>query len=56
MFALVNKSDNSITKIYNGRIGITIGENQYPKTIFTLWTEAERNAIDIYTIEINNFL
>ena len=53
MFALVNKSDNSITKIYNGRIGITIGENQYPKTIFTLWTEAERNAIDIYTIEID---
>tara|TARA_Y100001973_G_scaffold71302_1_gene103907 strand:- start:2770 stop:3396 length:627 start_codon:yes stop_codon:yes gene_type:complete len=54
MFALVNKSDNSITKIYNGRIGITIGENQYPKTIFTLWTEAERNAIDIYTVEIDN--
>ena len=54
MFALVNKSDNSITKIYNGRIGITIGENQYPQTIFTLWSEAERNAIDIYTIEEDN--
>ena len=53
MFALVNKSDNSITKTYSGRMGITIGENQYPKTIFTLWSEAERNAIDIYTIEID---
>ena len=54
MFALVNKSDNSITKTYSGRMGITIGENQYPQTIFTLWTEAERNAIDIYTIEMDN--
>ena len=53
MFALVNKSDNSITKTYSGRMGITIGENQYPQTIFTLWSEAERNAIDIYTIEID---
>jgi len=54
MFALVNKEDNSIIKMYNGNKGITIGENQYPKTIFTLWSEAERNAIDIYTIEIDN--
>ena len=54
MFALVNKEDNSITKILSGDKGITIGENQYPKTIFTLWSEAERNAIDIYTVEIDN--
>ena len=53
MFALVNKSDNSITKSYSGSTGITIGENQYPQTIFTLWSEEERNAIDIYTIEID---
>ena len=53
MFALVNKEDNSITKILSGIKGITIGENQYPQTIFTLWSEAERNAIDIYTIEID---
>ena len=54
MFALVNKSNNSIIKIYNGRKGITIDENQYPQSIFTLWSEAERNAIDIYTIEEDN--
>ena len=54
MFALVNKSDNSIIKTYNGRRGITIDENQYPQTIFTLWSEAKRNAIDIYTIEEDN--
>ena len=53
MFALVNKEDNSIVRMYNGIKGVTIGENQYPQTIFTLWSEAERNAIDIYTIEID---
>ena len=54
MFALVDKSDNSITRILNGNKGITIGDNQYPRAIFTLWTEAERNAINIYTITIDN--
>ena len=53
MFALVDKSDNSITKMLNGNKGITIGDNQYPKAIFTLWTEAERNAINIYAVTIN---
>ncbi len=53
MFALVDKSDNSITRMFNGRKGVTIGENQYPQSIFTLWSEAERNEINIYTIEID---
>ena len=53
MFALVNKEDNSIVKMFNGRKGVTIGENQYPQSIFTLWSEAERNEINIYTIEID---
>jgi len=53
MFALVDKSDNSITRMYSGNQGITIGDNQYPKAIFSLWTEAERNAINIYEVTIN---
>ena len=53
MFALVNKSNNSIIKMYNGRQGVLIGDNQYPKSIFSLWSESERNAIDIYTVEMN---
>ena len=53
MFALVDKSDNSITKMLNGNRGITLGDNQYPRAIFSLWTEAERNAINIYTITID---
>ena len=53
MFALVDKSDNSITKMLNGNKGITIGDNQYPRAIFTLWTESERNAINIYAVTID---
>ena len=53
MFALVDKSDNSITRMYNGNKGITIGDNQYPRAIFSLWTESERNAINIYTVTID---
>ena len=53
MFALVDKEDNSIVRMYKGNKGVLIGENQYPQQIFTLWSEAERNAIDIYTIEID---
>ena len=37
----------------NGRRGITIGDIQHPQQIFTLWTEAERNAIGIYTVEMD---
>ena len=48
MFALVESG--SITKYLNGNKGITIGDNQYPRAIYTLWTEAERNAIGIYEI------
>ena len=54
MFALVDKSDNSITRMYSGNQGITIGDNQYPRAIFSLWSEAERNAINIYEVTIDN--
>ena len=52
MFALVESG--SITKYFSGNKGITIDGVQHPRTIFTLWTEAERNAIGIYTVEIDN--
>ena len=53
MFALVDKKDNSITKFLNGNKGVDIGDNRYSQQIFTLWSEAERNAIDIYTVEMD---
>jgi len=51
MFALIESG--SITKYLNGNKGITLGDTQYPRAIYTLWSEAERNAIGIYTVEIN---
>ena len=52
MFALVE--GGKITQMPKGNKGITIGDNQYPASIYTLWTEAERNAIGIYTVEIDS--
>ena len=52
MFAVI--TDGSITSFPKGNKGITIGDNQYPAAIYTLWTEAERNAIGVYTVVINN--
>ena len=52
MFALVESG--SITQMPKGNKGITLNGNQYPASIYTLWTEAERNAIGIYTVEIDN--
>ena len=51
MFALVESG--SITKMLSGNRGITIDGIQHPRAIYTLWTEAERNAIGIYTVEID---
>ena len=52
MFALVESG--TITQFPKGNKGITIGDNQYPQSIYTVWTEAERNAIGIYTVTIDN--
>ena len=52
MFALVESG--SITQMPKGNKGITLNNVQYPAAIYTLWTEAERNAIGIYTVEIDN--
>ena len=52
-FALVESG--SITKLMSGNKGIKIGDNQYPSSFFTaIYSEAERNAVGVYTIEIDN--
>ena len=48
MFALVQ--DGAFVRIVNSNKGIQIDDNQYPKTIFTLWSNAEREAIGIYEV------
>ena len=52
MFALVESG--SITKFFSGNRGITIGDLQYSKQIFTLWSKSEREAIGIYEVEMDN--
>ena len=52
MYALI--TDGSIAKYLNGNRGITLGDIQYPKSIFTLWTAAEREAIGIYEVVFND--
>ena len=53
MFAIVESG--SITSMPKGNKGVQIGDVKHPADIFTTkWTESERNAIGVYTIEIDN--
>ena len=52
MFVLVE--NNSVTKSLPTGRGITIGENQYPRAIYTSWSTAEREAIGIYEVVFDN--
>ena len=51
MFALID--NQQITKFYSGNKGVIIGDNQYPRSIFTLWSEAQRNAIGIFEVTVD---
>ena len=52
MYALIE--NGQFVKIVNSNKGITIGDNQYPKSIYNLWSEDERNAIGIYEVSVDN--
>ena len=51
MFAIVESG--SITSMPNGNKGVEINGVKHPASIFSLWSESERNAIGVYTIEID---
>lgn len=51
MFALVE--NNQFVKTISSSKGIEINGVQYPKTIFTLWTNTEREAIGIYEVVVD---
>ena len=55
MYAIVE--DNTITQIITNPKALTIGDVQYPSKIFGLWSEAELQAIGIYTVttDFTNF-
>jgi len=52
MFALVE--NNQFVRIVNSNKGIELNGVQYPKTIFTLWSNAEREAIGIYEVTVDS--
>ena len=52
MFALVE--NNQFVKIVNSNKGIELNGVQYPKTIFTLWSNDEREAIGIYEVTVDS--
>ena len=51
MFAIVESG--SITSMPRGNKGVEINGIKHPASIFTLWSERERNAIGVYTVEID---
>ena len=52
MWALVESG--SVTQIIMRPKGLTIGDNQYPKNIFNLWSASELEAIGIYEVVLDN--
>ena len=52
MWALVE--DNTVTKVFTRPKALTLGDNQYPSNIFSLWSSSELEAIGIYEIVIDN--
>ena len=52
MWALVE--DNEVSKVFPRPKAITIGENQYPQNIFSVWSSEELEAIGIYEVVIDN--
>ena len=48
MFALVK--NDKIEKIFTRPVGFMIDDYQYPKEVFTLWTDKERKNIGIYEV------
>ena len=51
MYALVE--NNQFVKLMRTNKGFTLNDLQYPKEVFTLWTDAERKAIGIYPVRID---
>jgi hypothetical protein len=52
MYAIVE--DNNITQYINFPKSVVIGDVRYPAKIFELWTTAEKEAIGIYKIIVDN--
>ena len=52
MWALVES--NNITEIIRNPKGISIGDVQYPSSIFTMWSSDELKAVGLYPVTMDN--
>ena len=52
MWALVE--DNNVTQVFARPKAITIGDNQYPSNIMSVWSAEDLEAIGIYEVVIDN--
>ena len=52
MWALVE--NNQVTQVYTRPKAITIGDNQYPSNIMSVWSSDELEAIGIYEVVVDN--
>ena len=53
MWALTN-SDNTINEIITRPKQLIIGDTQYPRTIFNMWSKAELSTLKIYEVITDN--
>jgi len=53
MWALLN-SDNTINRILTRPKALSIGDVNYPANIFSMWTNAELEALKIYEVVVDN--
>ena len=52
MWALVE--NNQVTQVYTRPKAITIGDNQYPSNIMSVWSAEDLEAIGIYSVVVDN--
>ena len=52
MYALIE--NNEIKETFSNIRALKIGDVQYPKNIFTVWSESELNNVGLYTVVFDN--
>ena len=52
MYALIE--NNEIKETFSNIRALRIGDVQYPKNIFTVWSESELNNVGLYTVVFDN--
>ena len=52
MWAFVDSE--TVEKVYTRPTAITVGDNQYPANVMTLWSDAKLRGIGLYRVTVDN--